>query len=344
MNALTLTEHGDVSKLFWDEVPKPEPGPGEVLIHLKTAALNHLDIWLRKGRPGLSFQFPHVLGADGAGVVASVGGGVADFREGDEVLLNPGLSCGRCEFCLRGQQSECPEFTIIGMGSEGTYAEYVVAPVENVYAKPKALHWEEAAALPLAYLTAFRMLFSRAQAQPGETALIHGIGGGVAVAALQLAAAAGVRCVVTSSSDAKLERAAALGAAHGINYAKTEKVEDAVMQWTQSRGVDCVIDAVGAKTWPINLAATRKGGRIVHCGVTTGAQAEANLGAIYWRQLSVMGSTMGTQEEFRRLLNLVDTAGLRPVIDKVYPLADGAQAQARMEAGEQFGKLVLKID
>jgi len=343
MEAVVLRQHGDISSLEAAQLSEPSPGSGEVLIKLQTAALNHLDIWLRKGRPGLDFSFPHILGADGAGVVVGLGEGVRNLKLGDEVLLNPGLSCNNCEYCLRGEHSECTDFTIVGMGCKGTYATHVAVPAINVYRKPETLSWDEAAALPLAYLTAWRMLFSRARVQAGETALIHGIGGGVAIAALQLAHLAGVRCVVTSSSDAKLEKARELGAAHGINYGKVEDVGGAVVAWTGGRGVDVVIDAVGARTWPINLVAARKGGRIVHCGVTTGAAVEANLGAIYWRQLSVLGSTMGTHEEFRRLLMLVETSGLRPVIDSRFPLAEAAAAQARMEAGEQFGKIVLNM-
>jgi len=343
MRAAVITEHGDISVFASREVPDPAPGPGEVLVRLKTAALNHLDIWLRKGRPGLDFSFPHIVGSDGAGEIVAVGEGVSDRAVGDAVLLNPGLACNKCEYCLRGEHSECPAFTIVGMGCPGTYAEYVAVPAINAYPKPDCLNWEEAAALPLAYLTAWRMLFSRARIQAGETVLIHGIGGGVALAALQLATAAGARAVVTSSDPAKLDRARRLGADEGIDYRKTGDVAAAVLEWSDGRGVDVVVDTVGAQTWPVNLAAARKGGRIVHCGVTTGATTEANLGAIYWRQLSVLGSTMGTHEEFRRLLALVASSGIRPVIDKVYPLAEAAAAQARMEAGEQFGKIVLSV-
>ena len=342
MRAAIISQHGELDQLHVGELPEPTPAPGEVAIAVKAAGLNHLDIWLRKGRPGLNFSFPHPLGCDAAGVVKAVGDGVAGLSVGDEVLINPGLACMRCEWCLRGQHSECPTFGIMGMSRPGTFAEVVTAPAVNVYPKPAHLNWEEAAALPLAHLTAWHMLFTRAQLKPGESVLIHGIGGGVALALLQLAKASGARVIVTSSSADKLARAAALGADAGINYASDDVVQQ-VLALTGGRGVDVALDAVGAATFPINLNAVRKAGRIVHCGITTGPVAEVNIATLYWKQLSVLGSTMGSHEDFRLLLQFAANTGLKPVIDSVYPLEQAQEAQGLMERGGQFGKIVLTV-
>lgn len=342
MRAAAIERHGGLEELQVMEMPRPEVKPGEVVIQVKSIGLNHLDIWMRKGRPGLNFQFPHPLGSDASGIVSEVGAGVERVRVGDEVIINPGLSCMHCEWCLRGAHSECPSFGIVGMVRHGTYAEYVSVPAVNVYPKPAHLNWDEAAALPLAHLTAWRMLFTRANARPGETALIHGIGGGVALALLQLAKASGLRVIVTSSDPAKLERARALGADEAVNY-REEQVAAKTLAWTGGRGVDICLDTVGAQTWPVNFEATRKAGRIVHCGVTTGPAAEANIAALYWKQLSLLGSTMGSHEDFRLLLRFAEATGLKPVMDSVHPLEEARTAQARMERGEQFGKIALRV-
>lgn len=342
MRAGIIFEHGDLDRLVVEDILAAAPGPGEVLIQVKSCGLNHLDIWLRKGRPGLNFTFPHVLGSDASGIITALGEGVHGLSEGQEVILNPGLSCMRCEWCLRGAHSECPDFGIIGMSRPGTFAEYVAVPAVNVYPKPAHLSWEEAAALPLAHLTAWHMLFARANARPGETALIHGIGGGVALALLQLAKASGLRTIVTSSDTAKLAKARALGADEGIHYKETD-VAEAVLALTGGRGVDICLDTTGAQTWPINFQAVRKAGRIVHCGVTTGGVAEVNIPGLYWRQLSILGSTMGTHEDFRLLLEFTRATGLKPVMDSTYPLEQARAAQERMEVGGQFGKIALTV-
>ncbi len=341
MKAAYIKQNGAMEVVEIGDLPNPEPGPGQVQVALKAAALNHLDIWVRKGRPGMEPPFPHVLGSDGAGVVQALGDGVSNCTVGDEVIFDPGLSCGTCEWCLRGEQSECADFTLIGAGAPGTFAEQVVVPAKNIHPKPAHLSWEEAAALPLAHLTAWRMLFSRAQLRAGESVLIHGIGGGVALAAVQLASKAGARVIATSSCDVKLGKALELGADTSINYSTTPKVARQVLDTTGGRGVDVIIDTVGAGTWPINFEAARKGGRIVHCGITTGPTVECNLSLLYWKQLSILGSTMGSSEEFRCLLSLVNSTGLKPVIDSTYPLDEAQAAQGRMEAGKQFGKIVL---
>lgn len=341
MKAAVIFENGDVDCIKYEEVPEPALVSGEVLIEVRAAALNHLDIWVRRGRPGLELPVPHILGSDAAGVVLEAGEGVDHVRPGDEVVVNPGLSCGLCEFCRRGEQSECISFGIVGMNRPGTFAERVTVPAVNVSVKPSHLTMVEAAGLPLAYLTAWRMLMSRARLRPGETVLIHGIGGGVALAGLQLARLAGARVIVTSSSDDKLLRAREFGAHEGVNYANNPCLGDAVRDLTGGRGVDVVLDTVGAATWPVNFKAVRRGGRIVHCGVTTGAEATVNISQLYWNHVVVMGSTMGSNEEFRQMLSAIAAVRLSPVVDSVYPLNRAQDATQRMEAGEQFGKIVV---
>ncbi len=342
MKAAMIHEHGDVGVLRVEDVPEPEPEADEVVLKVLCAGLNHLDIWVRKGRPGASLKMPHVLGSDAVGMVEAVGAGVRHVKAGDEVVVYPGLSCGHCDACVRGERSLCPSFGIVGFHRPGTFAEKVAVPAGNVCPKPSHLSSEQAGGFVLAYVTAWRMLMTRAQVQPGDCVLIHGIGGGVAVCALQLAKSVGAEVIVTSSSDEKLAKATELGAASTINYRK-EDVADRVRQLTSGVGVDVVIDAVGGATWPINLAVVRKGGRIVLCGITTGAQAQTNLQAVYWNQLTIMGSTLGSAGDMRQMLKAVKVAGLAPVVDEVFALDDVAEATRKMEEGRQLGKIVLKV-
>jgi NADPH:quinone reductase-like Zn-dependent oxidoreductase len=340
MKAALYTGHGGPEHLQVMEHDTPTAMRGEVVIQVRAAALNHLDIWIRKGRPGLELLFPHVPGSDCAGTIAALGPGVTTCNTGDEVLVNPGLSCNHCARCDAGEHSECDAFTILGMGRPGSFAEFVAVPAENVFPKPPHLSWEEAAALPLAHLTAWRMLFHRAHLRAGEKVLIHGIGGGVALAALQLAKLAGASVIVTSSSDEKLDTARRLGADAGVNYAFSKDLPAAIRAAAHGE-MDVIVDTVGAGTWPTNIEVARKGARIVHCGVTTGGQFPINLSTIYWKQLSILGSTMGSRGDFRALLTTVETHQLRPLVDRAYPLAEARAAQNRMESGRQFGKLVL---
>jgi NADPH:quinone reductase-like Zn-dependent oxidoreductase len=343
VKAAYIERNGDLDVIQVGEVKDPQPARDEVVIEVKAAALNHLDVWVRKGRPGLELCFPHVLGSDAMGTVVAVGTEVDTVEIGQDVIIDPGLSCGVCEYCLRGQQSECLHFGIVGMSRPGTFAERVSIPATNIYPAPSHLTPAEAAALPLAYLTAWRMLISRGELRAGHSILIHGIGGGVALAGLQLARIAGADAIVTSSSDEKLARAAKLGATATINYSNNPDVAGAVKDLTGGRGVDLVIDSVGAATWSINFGAIRRGGRIVHCGVTSGASAQVDISALYWNHVTVMGSTMGSREEFRQMVRAVGASALRPVVDSVVPLNDARDAIGRMERGEQFGKIVLDI-
>jgi len=339
MKAVTIPQHGELELVAVTDMPEPSPGPGEVVIDVRAASLNHLDIWVRKGGRA-QIPMPHILGCDAAGVVAAVGHGVRNVSVGEEVVCYPGLFCGRCERCNAGEQSECPDFGILGAARPGVFAEKAAAPASNVFPKPAALSFEDAAALPIAYTTAWRMLMTRARVRPGETVLIHGIGGGVALAALQFATAAGAEAIVTSSSDEKLARARELGAAAGVNY-RTDDVPQAVLDHTGGRGADVSINSVGAAAWVLDAKALRRGGRAVLCGVTTGAEAPTNLQAVYWNQLSLLGSTMGSLQDFRLMLETMRTTGLRPVIDSTWSLDQARDAMGRMERGEQFGKILL---
>ncbi len=342
MKAMAITAHGGMDKVQYMDVERPQLGPREVLIETKAAALNHLDLWVRNGLPGSKLAMPHVLGADGAGVVAEVGPEVRTVKGGDRVLINPGLSCHQCEFCYAGEQSLCVRFGIMGETCPGTFGEYFKVPQENVHAVPEGMSWEEAAAFPLVYLTAWRMLISKAAIKPGEDILILGIGGGVSTAALQIAKALGLRAIVTSSSDDKLQKAKNLGADLLINY-RTQDFAREVRDLTQRRGVDVVVDSVGGDSYAKSLGCLRKGGRLVTCGATAGPRPQTDLQRIFWNQLSVFGSTMGNMREFAEMLNFVRRRGLKPAIDQVFPLSEGAQAMARMEEGQQFGKIVLRV-
>jgi NADPH:quinone reductase-like Zn-dependent oxidoreductase len=330
VNAIQLTETGPPEVLALTTVPDPEAGSGEVVVELRAAALNRRDVFLRKGvAPS---PLPVIPGSDGAGVIRTLGTGVGGVSEGDEVVIFPSLGWGS------GEAAPQPGFRILGGPDDGTYAELIRIPAENVMPKPKRLSWEEAAALPLAGLTAWRALVSRAQLRPGETVLVLGIGGGVATFALHIARAAGARVIVTSSSDEKLARAADLGASGGINYTADDWVDQVKAE--TGGGVDVVVDSVGS-TWASSVNCLRPGGRLVVFGGTGGGKVEMMVRPVTAGQVSVLGTTMGSARDFAGLLAAVDAQMWVPVIDSVRPLAEAADAHAREEAGEHFGKLVL---
>jgi zinc-binding alcohol dehydrogenase/oxidoreductase len=342
MKAVVLREPGGPEALVYEETETPVVGPGEALVRLRAAALNHRDTFIRQGLQ-LRDALPLIPGSDGAGTVAAVGAGVADWQPGDEVVIYPVLADHTCHFCLAGEQELCDHFRILGGPDNGTYAQYLVIPALNLYPKPARLSWEEAAAFPLTALTAYRLVLHRAGLRAGETVLIHGIGGAVAIFALQLARLAGATAFVTSSSEEKLRRAQELGAAALIDY-KHDDVLAEVRRLTGGRGVDLVVDTVGTATWQTSLQAVRKGGRVALCGGTSGSLAETNLRQIFWNHLTVVGSSMGSQSDFAQVLHLVASGAIVPVIDSVVPLAEAAQAHRRLEAQAQFGKIVLGID
>jgi NADPH:quinone reductase-like Zn-dependent oxidoreductase len=324
VKAIRIHEDGGPEVLRYEEAPDPEPGPDQVLVRLRAASLNHLDIWVRKGLP--SVPKPRILGADGAGIVEVAGNG---FEAGQRVVINPGVI-------------ENGRMHVVGEALDGTHAELVAITARNVYPIPDELSFEEAAAFPLVFETAYRMLVTKARLQAGETVFVWGIGGGVATAVLAIAKAHGARVVVTSSSDAKLARARELGADETIDHA-TEDVRARMKELTGGRGADVVVETVGDATWKTSLEVAATQGRIVVCGATTGPNPPAGLHRIWWKELVVHGSTMGSAEDFEACLELVTSGRARPVVDEVVPLAEARAAHERLEAGEQLGKIVFSV-
>jgi len=345
MRALALLGHGGIGSLAEVDLPAPRvSAPDEVLIRVRTAAINHLDLLLTEGIKGITIAFPHIVGTDGAGVVEEIGASVSSVRAGDRVTLNPGISCGKCNACLRGDDPLCREYAILGEHRPGMAAEFIVVPERNVEKIPDEMPWEMAAALPLSTLTAWRMLATKARVEAGETVLIWGIGGGVALAALGIARHRGAKVIATSSSHAKLERALTLGADVIFNHSETppEEIARAVRKLT-GNGVDVVVETVGEKTWGASLKALRPGGRLVTCGATSGPEVGLDIRRLFWHQWSILGSTMGSRAEFAEVMALARGGKLWPVVDSVVPLSLGATAYERMQRGEQQGKLVIEV-
>lgn len=338
-----IHRHGGVEEVVVEEFEIAAPGPDEVRVRVRAAALNHLDLFVLGGIPGIDMPLPHVLGGDGAGVVEAVGSAVEAWSPGDEVVLNPGLWCGHCEYCMGGEQSMCSRYRLLGEHVDGTFAEAIVVPAANCHRKPERLSWSEAAAFPLSTLTAWRMLVTRARVHPGSTVLIHGIGGGVSLVSMQIALAAGAEVLVTSHSDAKLQRALKMGAHEGWNYGHVDVVRE-VRRVTRKRGVDVVVDNVGAATFGASVEACARGGSIVTCGVTSGPKLPIDGRRLFWKHVSVIGSTMGAESDFRAMLRAVDAGKIQPVVDRVFPLAQTGDAICHLESGEQFGKVVITID
>ncbi|MGI0149179.1 MAG: zinc-binding dehydrogenase [Thermoplasmata archaeon] len=343
MKAVVMSTYGgpDVLEVVPD-YPDPVPGPDQVVVRVHAAALNHLDLFVRDGIPTLKLALPHILGSDAAGHVADLGSDVTDLEVGDRVVVNPGISCGRCEYCLKGEDSECVDYKILGEHLPGTYAEKVAIPARNALKIPTDMGFESAAAAPLAFMTAWRMLITRAKIRPGEDVLILGAGSGISSAAVQVAKLAGCTVFVTSSSDEKLQKAKALGADVLVNY-KAMPWSKAVWELTGRRGVDVIVDHVGEATFKDSVRTLRKGGRVVVPGATTGSILELDARYLFWRQLSVLGSTMANQREFEEVLKLVFMGRLKPIVDRVFPLEEARAAHEYLGRGEQFGKVVLSI-
>lgn len=344
MQALTISAHGGLDRIeARNDLPVPElRAPSDVRVRMIAAALNHLDLFVVAGMPGVAIRPPWVLGADGCGVIDQVGSDVRGVRVGDRVAINPGISDRSCEYCQAGEQSLCVRYGILGEHHPGTMAEYVVVPAANVRPVPDAVSDVEAAAFTLATLTAWRMVVTRAAVEAGETVLIWGIGGGVAQAALRICVNRGAIVWVTSSDDDKLVKARAMGAAEAINHRGID-VGRLVRDRTGKRGVDVVIDNVGEATWPQSLGALGKGGRLVTCGGTSGPQLITDVRRLFWNQWSLMGSTMGNDAEFEAIMAELAGGRLRPTVDSVLPLSQGRAAFERMATGKQFGKIVLSI-
>lgn len=341
MRAVVLSEYGGPEVLRCTEMPEPGIGANEVLVRVRACALNHLDLWLRRGLPTQPLNFPHILGSDIAGEVAKIGASVANVPEGEKVLLAPGVSCGQCAQCIAGSDNFCKNYTLFGSGVQGGYAEFVKAPAANVIPIPGVLAFEQAAAIPLVFLTAWHMLMTRARMRPAEEVLVMGAGSGVGSAAIQIAKAVGARVIAASTSEAKQARAKELGADEAIS-SKGEFARE-VKRLTGGRGVDVVVEHVGQATWEQSIYSLARGGRLVTCGATTGFDGKVNIGYLFARQLSVLGSFMGAKAELFAVLELFKRGRLKPVLDCILSLDRAAQAHQRLESREQFGKIVLSV-
>jgi len=341
MKAVQFKEHGGPEVLqYTEEAADPSIKANEVLVEVRACALNHLDVWARGGLPGIEIPLPHILGNDVAGVVREVGSLVNWVSAGDEVMLQPGVSCGHCIECLSGRDNLCPEYDIIGYRRDGGYAELVAAPGVNVIKKPQNLKWEEAAALPLVTVTAWHMLVTRARLQPGEDVLIHAAGSGVGSIGIQLARLRGARVIATAGSDEKLARARELGADEVINYTREDWPKE-VRRLTAKRGVDVVFEHTGAETWPGSISSLAKNGRLVTCGATSGYDARTDLRQVFYRHVSLLGSFMGSKAELLEAMKFIERGQIRAVVDRTLPLREARRAHELMQDRAQFGKLVL---
>ncbi len=342
MKAIVMRQHGDPSVLQYVDYGEPAIGANDVLVKVRACALNHLDLWVRCGLPGVTIPLPHIPGSDVAGEVAKIGADVTTVKVGQKVVLAPGVSCGRCPACIAGKDNRCREFSNLGYKVDGGCGEYVRCPEVNCMPYPENLDWVHAAAVPLVFQTAWHMLVNRAELQPGEEVLVLAGGSGVGMAAIQIAKFFGARVMATASSEEKLAKARQLGADEVINHATLE-IDKAVRKLTGSRGVDVVVEHVGTATWEKSVKSLAVGGRLVTCGATTGYDAKLDLRFLFTRQLSLLGSYMGTKDELRTVLKLVAQGRLKPVVDKVFPLAECGAAHEYLEQGKQFGKVVLNV-
>src|SRR2546425_2979784 len=342
MRAIMFSQHGGPDVLKVAELPGPQIKAYEVLVEVRACALNHLDVWVRNGLPGIKIPLPHILGCDVAGVVREVGNLVTWAKPGDEVMVQPGVSCGHCAECLAGRDNMCDDYDIIGYRRDGGYAELIAVPGVNVIAKPKALSWPEAAALPLVTLTAWHLLVARANVQPGEDVLVHAAGSGVGSLGIQIAKLRGARVITTASSDEKLTKARELGADETINYTSSDWPKE-VKRLTNRRGVDVVFEHTGATTWPGSIITLKKGGRLVTCGATSGFDAHTDLRHVFYRHLMILGSMMGSKADLLAAMKFIESGQIRAVVDRTLPLTEARKAHELMEDRAQFGKLVLKM-
>lgn len=341
MRAIVFHEHGGPDKLALEELPVPEIGPGEVLIRVRACGVNRLDLMTREGKVGAKVQLPHISGSEVAGDVAQVGDRVSEVADGQRVAVAPYLFCGRCEYCLAGEESICLRGDILGLTSNGGYAEYAAVPASNLVPLPQEVSYDDAAAVSLAALTAWHMLVERAGVKAGDTVLVLAAGSGVGSAAIQIAKLSGARVIAAASTDEKLQKARGLGADETINYSRQDFLQE-VRRLTDKRGVDVVVEHVGAESWEKSVACLARGGRLVICGTTTGAEGKVNLWQLFAKQLNLIGTYGGTRGELQKLLQLVARGQFRPVIDRRMPLEQAAEAQQLMAERKQFGKILLK--
>jgi NADPH:quinone reductase-like Zn-dependent oxidoreductase len=342
MKAIVFERHGAPEVLKYTDAAEPVIRAGEVLVRVKACALNHLDLWVRQGLPNVPIPLPHIPGSDVAGEIAQIGADVTTVKVGQKVVLAPGVTCGKCAACISGQDNRCRQFTNLGYMIDGGCAEFVRAPEVNCMPYPENLTLEEAASIPLVFQTAWHMLIGRAALQPGEDVLILGAGSGVGSAAIQIAKFFGARVIATAGNDTKLQKAKELGADHLINHG-TQKIREEVRRITGKRGVDVVFEHVGTATWDESIASLAALGRLVTCGATTGYDAKIDLRVLFARQISLLGSYMGTKSELLTVMKLVAAGRLKPVVDRIFPLAETAAAHTYLESSSQFGKVVLKV-
>ena len=340
MKATIFRQHGGPEVLEYTDVPEPSIRANEVLVEVRACGLNHLDLFIRNGMPGIEIPLPHILGEDVAGVVREVGELVTWVKPGDEVMVQPGVSCGHCEACLNGQDNLCREYDMIGYRRDGGYAQFVAVPGTNIIPKPSQLSWEEAAALPLVTVTAWHMLVTRAAVQPGENVLVHAAGSGVGSIAIQIAKLRGARVITTASSEEKLAKARELGADETINYTRDDWPKE-VRRLTDRKGVDVVVEHTGADTWPGSIAALKNNGRLVTCGATSGYDARTDLRQVFYRHLTLLGSFMGSKAELLEAMKFVAAGKIRAIVDRVLPLSEAREAHELLENRGQFGKVIL---
>ncbi|MDB4943849.1 MAG: alcohol dehydrogenase [Labilithrix sp.] len=341
--AMVIRRHGGPEVIERATIELAEPGPREVRVRVKAVALNHLDIWTRRGLPGLHLELPHRLGSDIVGIVDALGPGARGAAVGDAVVVNPGVSCGTCERCLLGEDTFCRSYRILGENTQGGYAQHVVVPDANLLPMPKGLSFTEAAAVPLCFLTAWQMVVRKAQVRPGQTVLVQAAGSGVSTAAIQIAKLLGARVITTTGTAEKAERAKALGADEVINYATHDFVAEC-KRLTNKKGVDVVIEHVGGDVFVKSILAAARGGRVVTCGATTGFSPTIDLRHVFFRQVEVLGSTMGPKGDLFGILRLLEERRLRPIIDRVMPLWSAADAHRVLEERKAFGKVVLEVE
>ncbi|MBM4055734.1 MAG: zinc-binding dehydrogenase [Planctomycetes bacterium] len=342
MKAVVFHEHGDVDKLVYGEANDPKISPYEVLVKVKACALNHLDIWVRQGLRGIEIPMPHILGSDIAGEIAEVGTEVKKFRAGDRVVIAPGVRCRKCVYCNTNRDSMCEKFKIMGFQVQGGYAELAKAHVDNIIPVSEKLSFEEWAAVPLVFLTAWHMIISKAKIKPGECVLIHAAGSGIGSAAIQIARLAGASVIATARGAEKREKAKQLGADEIIDYSKEDYAEKA-KSLTHNKGVDVIFEHIGTDTWEKNLQCLAKGGRMSVCGITSGPTATIDIRSLFMRQHVIYGCYMGSKKELLDVLNLVESGRLKPVIDSVFPLQKAKEAHQRMLNRDNFGKIILEI-